>query len=47
MKLREMRNAPQVRDAAGVHDRGADVVDELFGDEPLAVPDGAEDLADR
>ena len=35
------------RDAAGVHDRRADVVDELLLDELLAVVDAVEDLADR
>ena len=37
----------QVGDAAGVHDRGADVVDELLLDQLLAVVDRVEHLADR
>ena len=42
----EIRDAAQVRDAAGVHDRRADIVDQLFLDELLAVPDRVEHLAD-
>jgi hypothetical protein len=36
-----------VRDAAAVHDRRADVVDELVLDQVLAVPDRVEHFADR
>ena len=41
----EVRDAAQVRDPAGVHDGGADVVDQLFFHELLAVPDRVEHLA--
>ena len=37
----------QVGDAAGVHHRGADVVDELLLDQLLAVIDGVEHFAHR
>ncbi len=43
----EVGDAAQVRDAAGVHDGGADVVDQLLLDQLLAVPDGVEHLAHR
>src|SRR5271168_3485184 len=36
----------QVREAAGVNDRHADVVDPLVADEVVRVPDGVEDFAD-
>ena len=45
--LRERGDAAQVADAAGVGDRRADEVDQLFGDELLELPDRVEDLADR
>ena len=43
---REVEDPPQVGDAAGVYDGGADVVDELLGDQLLHVPDRAQVLAD-
>ena len=43
----QVGDAPQVRDAAGVHDGRADVVDQLVLDQVLAVPDRVEHLADR
>ena len=43
----EVEDPPQVGDAAGVHDGGAHVVDELLGDQVLDVPDRVQDLADR
>lgn len=43
----EVEDPPQVGDAAGVHDGGAYVVDELFGDQVLNVPDRVHHLADR
>ena len=45
VQRRQVGDAAQVRDAAGVDDGGADVVDELLLDQALAVPDGIEDLA--
>jgi hypothetical protein len=45
VERRQVGDAPQVRDAAGVDHRGADVVDELVLDQVLAVPDGVEHLA--
>ena len=44
---REVGDAAHVRDAAGVHDGRADVVDQLLADQVLAVPDRVEDFADR
>jgi len=35
--LRETTNFLQVRDATGVHNRGANKIDELFLDELLAI----------
>ncbi len=35
----ETGDAAQMGDAAGMHDGGADMVDELFLDQLLAVPD--------
>ncbi len=43
----QVEDAAQVGDAAGVHDRGAHVVDELLGDQLLHVPDRGEHLAGR
>ena len=43
----QVEDAAQVGDAAGVRHRAADVVDELLADQPLAVPDRVEHLADR
>ena len=47
IELGEMRNPAQVGDASGVHDRRANEVDELFGDQRLAVVDRVEYLAHR
>src|SRR5262249_20277519 len=47
VELGQVQDAAQVGDPAGVHDAHADEVDELLGDELLAVPDRVEDLADR
>ena len=47
IQLRERRDLAQVADAAGVHHRRPDVVDELLLDQLLAVVDRVEDLADR
>ncbi|ABA53425.1 hypothetical protein BURPS1710b_A0511 [Burkholderia pseudomallei 1710b] len=44
---RVIGDAAHVRDAARVHDRRADVVDQLIADQVLAIPDRIEDLADR
>ena len=47
IELRQVGDSPQMRDAAGVNDRGADEIDQLLGDQRLAVVDRVEDLADR
>ena len=47
MQCREVGDPAHVRDAAGVHDGRADVVDQLALDQMLAVPDRIEDLTDR
>ena len=47
VEVREGEDPAQVRDAAGVRNGGADVVDEPFGDQLLAVPDRVEHLAHR
>ncbi len=47
IQLGKTRDFPQMTDAAGVHDRRADVVDQLLLDELLAVEDRVEDFADR
>jgi len=44
VEIGELEDAPEVGDPTGVDDVGADEVDELLGDELLAVPDGVEDL---
>lgn len=43
----EIRNSPQVRDSARVHDGGADIVDQLFLDQLLAIVDAVEHFTDR
>ena len=43
----EIEHPPQGSDAARVNESDADVIDQLFGDQPLAVPDRVEDLTDR
>ena len=47
VELSELEDAPEVGYPAGVDDVGADVVDELLGDQLLAVPDGVEELPHR
>src|SRR5690606_27941567 len=47
MERSKVRQATHVRDAAGMHDRGADVVNELPLDQLLAIPNGVEHLAHR
>ena len=47
VELGERGDLAQMRDAAGVDHRGADVVDQLVLDQLLAVPDRVEHLADR
>ena len=47
VQLGEVRDPPQVRDPARVHDRRADVIDELLADQLLAVVDRREHLAHR
>ena len=47
VECREVREPAHVRNAAGMHDRRADEVDQVLLDEMLAIPDGVEDLADR
>jgi hypothetical protein len=42
----EAGNFSEVRNSTGVHDRSANVVDQLFLDELLAIVDGIENLAD-
>src|SRR4051812_15554827 len=45
IQVRECRNLLQRGDAAAVN-RHAEIVDQLFGDQELRIPDGVEDLAD-
>ena len=47
VQLGERRDFPQVADPPAVHDGHADVVDQLFLDELLAVVDGVEHFAHR
>ncbi len=42
----EIGDAAQVRDAARMGQGRADVIDQLFFDQLLAIPDTVEDLAD-
>src|SRR5467141_2089582 len=46
VQLGEAGDFSQMGNSAGVHDRGADVVDELLLNELLAIEDGVEDFAD-
>ncbi len=45
--LGEVGDLPQMRDAAGVHYRRSDIIDQLFLDQPLAIVNRIEYLADR
>jgi hypothetical protein len=46
VELRQVRNLAKVADAAAVDGRHADVIDELLFDEPVALVDRREHLAD-
>jgi hypothetical protein len=47
VEIGEARNAAQMRDPAGVHDRCANVINELLLNQRLGVPDRIEDFAHR
>ena len=47
IQLGERRNLPEMRDAARMDDGRADVVDQLLGDQRLAVEHRVEDFAHR
>ena len=44
---REVENPTQASDAASMDRCDADIIDQLFGDQLLAIPYGVEHLADR
>src|SRR5450631_1877921 len=46
MQVGQLEDASHVRDSTGMRRIGADVVDQLLGDQQVAVPDRVEDLAD-
>ena len=47
IQFRHAGDLSQVRNSAGMHNRGPDVINELFLDELLTIVDRVEDLADR
>lgn len=46
VKLRKRSDLFQVSDSPAVHDRHPDVVDQLFGDQDVGIPDGIKHFAE-